>query len=162
MYKVSLIVDTDVLDAIDQALGKSPILMKTAYERNSRRLRSRLQSRLRTEPGRPRYPIRWKSERQRRAFFATNGFGRDIPTQRTHQLANGWEVSVQSLANGGAIEARNDTVYLRWVEGKDQQPFHSDTEWLLADDEILKYSEEFNDILIETWFTVSDPFAGVS
>ena len=31
----------------------------------------------------PTYPIQWDSERQRRAFFATDGFGRGIPTERT-------------------------------------------------------------------------------
>ena len=31
-------------------------------------------------------PFTWSSEKQRRAFFATDGFGRGIPTKRTHEL----------------------------------------------------------------------------
>jgi hypothetical protein len=44
-------------------------------------------------PGPVKYPIRWTSERQRRAFFATNGFGRGIPTKRTGDVAR-WGVFV--------------------------------------------------------------------
>ena len=29
------------------------------------------------------YPVQWDSEKQRRAFFATNGFGHGIPYERT-------------------------------------------------------------------------------
>lgn len=29
------------------------------------------------------YPVHWDSKKQRRAFFATDGFGAGIPTQRT-------------------------------------------------------------------------------
>jgi hypothetical protein len=44
-----------------------------------------------TEEGKPvRYPIDWDSERQRRAFFATNGFGRGIPYKRTDRYRYGW------------------------------------------------------------------------
>ena len=36
-----------------------------------------------SEPGQPvTYPIQWDSEKQRRAFFATDGFGEGIPYQR--------------------------------------------------------------------------------
>jgi hypothetical protein len=36
------------------------------------------------EAGKPvTYPIQWDSERQKRAYFATNGFGAGIPYQRT-------------------------------------------------------------------------------
>jgi len=44
-------------------------------------------------PGPVKYPIRWTSERQRRAFFATRGFGRGIPTKRTGDVAR-WGVYV--------------------------------------------------------------------
>lgn len=50
---------------------------------------SRIKSRM-SEEGEPvRYPIQWDSERQRRAFFATNGFGKGIPYRRTHAMRLG-------------------------------------------------------------------------
>jgi hypothetical protein len=38
------------------------------------------------------YPIQWDSERQRRAYFATNGFGRGIPYVRQGSYIRGWQV----------------------------------------------------------------------
>jgi len=40
----------------------------------------------------PTYPINWDSEKQRRAFFATDGFGRGIPTERTGAYTEGFKV----------------------------------------------------------------------
>lgn len=39
------------------------------------------------------YPIEWTSERQRRAYFATNGFGAGIPYSRTGRLQDGWRLT---------------------------------------------------------------------
>lgn len=43
-------------------------------------------------------PVQWDSERQRRAFFATNGFGGGIPTVRTGEYQAGWKI--EPLPNG--------------------------------------------------------------
>lgn len=46
------------------------------------------------EEGKPvTYPVQWDSERQRRAFFATNGFGAGIPYTRTGKYNSGWAVA---------------------------------------------------------------------
>lgn len=52
----------------------------------------RAQGILKTVKSRPRYPIQWDSERQKRAFFATDGFGRGIPTRRTGASLR-WEIT---------------------------------------------------------------------
>ena len=53
---------------------------------------SRVRDRM-AEEGKPvRYPINWDSEKQRRAYFATNGFGRGIPYQRTQRYQLGWRL----------------------------------------------------------------------
>jgi len=38
----------------------------------------------------PTYPIDWASARQRAAFYASDGFGRGIPTRRTDEAVNAW------------------------------------------------------------------------
>lgn len=44
------------------------------------------------ETGKPvTYPIQWDSEKQRRAFFATDGFGKGIPYVRTGDYIKGWK-----------------------------------------------------------------------
>src|SRR5690349_11752070 len=48
------------------------------------------------EEGKPiQYPVQWDSERQRRAFFATKGFGKGIPYRRTGRYRLGWRISNQ-------------------------------------------------------------------
>jgi hypothetical protein len=119
---------------------------------------------LQQEPGSPKYPIRWTSERQRRAFFATDGFGRGIPTKRSHALSQAWQVIVnveqitrfQVFTNSLIaflaqfkiteaptpppptiiVDVSNPVSYERYVEGENQQGFHKDTGWLYAPDVI--------------------------
>ncbi len=60
--------------------------------------------RLMKRPGMPvRYPIHWDSPKQRRAYFATEGFGKGIPYQRTDGYVNAW----QSKAIAGGTQAEN-------------------------------------------------------
>lgn len=143
------------------------ITTKTDDLRVSRQLTTRLQqwqadtlTRLQQEPGKPKYPIRWTSERQRRAYFATKGFGRGIPTRRTHALSKGWNVTLDIdqigrlesftvslltfLAKFGVgqapappppsiwITVDNAVPYEQYVTGVDQQGFHKDTGWYSA------------------------------
>lgn len=49
-----------------------------------------IRDRMREEAPPPKRPIRWDSDKQRRAFFATNGFGGGIPHKRTHKYRNAW------------------------------------------------------------------------
>lgn len=64
-----------------------------------------------TEEGKPvTYPVQWDSERQKRAFFATKGFGKGIPYKRTNSYRFGWNmerskfgVSLSNRSPAGAI-----------------------------------------------------------
>jgi hypothetical protein len=60
------------------------------------------------------YPVKWDSEKQRRAFFATNGFGRGIPSRRTNRYTSGWNIQ-QAGAVGYRIE--NNAPYSKYVGG---------------------------------------------
>ena len=51
-----------------------------------------------SKPGpRPTYPINWDSEKQRRAYFATDGFGGGIPYTRTGRYENAWNLYRMSV-----------------------------------------------------------------
>lgn len=137
----------------------------TSDVRVSRKTSQRLQQwqtqmlhQLQWQPGKPKYPIRWTSERQRRAYFATKGFGRGIPTRRTGALSKGWDVNVdvdqvsrieayraalvKFLADftgkttaptppppAVLVEVSNPVDYEQYVTGLHQQGFHKDTGW---------------------------------
>jgi hypothetical protein len=62
----------------------------------------RVRSRLASPAPRPTYPINWDSPKQQRAYFATDGFGRGIPTKRTGRYQKAW--AVVRLAAGYRIE----------------------------------------------------------
>jgi hypothetical protein len=100
-----------------------------------------------SEPGAVKRPIQWTSERQRRAFFATNGFGKGIPTRRTRSIINAWEVGVNSEA-GMQINIKNENPATRYVVGSLQQDvrqatrfmqqFHRNTGWQPVSIEVNK------------------------
>lgn len=161
MIRIEVRVDTDVLDAIADAARKAPGLMNTVYKRRVRSLRSRMLTELRIVPPPPNYPIKWKTARQRRAFFASNGFGRGIPTQRTGALLDAYDIALMSTDKGGILQVTNSAPYARYVIGDDAQPFHID-HWPQIADVVVKYEEIAFNELVEDWFTVVDQFAGVT
>ncbi len=73
----------------------------------------RIRSELR-KPGEPvTYPIKWDSDLQRIAFFASDGFGKGIPTRRTGTYVAKYRIV--RADNGYAIE--NTTRYGKYVGG---------------------------------------------
>src|SRR6266404_203260 len=63
------------------------------------------------DPGPVKYPIEWTSERQRKAFFASDGFGNGIPYKRTDQLTDSWVVVVGTQLRTNLITLRNPKSY---------------------------------------------------
>jgi hypothetical protein len=160
LISVEVRVDTDVLRAIADAALKAPGLMNTVYKRRVRSLRSRMLAELRIVPPPPNYPIKWKTARQRRAFFASNGFGRGIPTQRTGALLDAYDVVLSSTNAGGILQVINSAPHARFVIGDDAQPFHID-HWPQIADAVVKYEQIAFTELVNDWYLVVDPFAGV-
>jgi hypothetical protein len=156
MIRIDVTVDDDIIQAIEGTLKIAPGLMKTAYKRNVGRLRSRILATLKVEPKKPSYPLRWKSDRQRRAFFATNGFGGGIPYQRSGKLLASYDVQVNDIGDGGIISITNSDPKARFVIGDDAQPMHIDTGWRQVAPVASDARVEAENILIDTWFTVTD------
>lgn len=166
-YGIEIQLPTDVIDAINEQAQQTPKLMATAYRRATSRLKSRWLTALRKEPPAASrfYPIHWQSAKQRAAFFATNGFGGGIPSTRSGVLSQGWQIDIDTADDGGAIVVHNDVPYARYVIGDDRQAmFDGGTggiPWLEPNDVNSEFLDEAEDVLIETYFTVADPFAGV-
>jgi len=62
---------------------------------------------------RPTYPINWDSERQRRAYFATDGFGHGIPYRRTGRYENAWRI----VRTGQGYRLENPLPFAVYVSG---------------------------------------------
>jgi hypothetical protein len=114
---------------------------------------------LRVIPPKPNYPLRWKSEKQRRAFFATNGFGKGIPYRRTGELAEGWQTEFVATPAGGEWSVFNNVGYADYVQGLNQQPMHIDTGWVYAPPIIAEADILATDLLINAWYDVSERIA---
>jgi hypothetical protein len=169
--RVTVTVDSSVLDAINEAALKSPTLMKTAFRRTLNGQKRRILSKvLDVEPGPVQYNamsasgapmLRWKSKRQMRAAHATGNWGAGMPYVRTGNLAHSWNVYLEDDGNGGLINIENYADYAQFVVGDWEQPFHYDTGWRNITD-VLDAVEPIVELaLIETWYTVTDPYGGV-
>ncbi len=99
---------------------------------------------LQTVPPRRQWPgdypeghLEWESERQQRAYWATDGFGKGIPYPRTGELPAAWAIEPFREADGigASIVNRNPAapfVYGSLAKsnpGRFQQRFHRITGW---------------------------------
>lgn len=157
MIDVRVTVDTDVLRALEETYRKSPRTIKTYLNRSLLpHYLKRIQQQWTPYPGAVRYPIEWKSDKQRRAFFATNGFGGGIPYRRTRYLQQSWMFAIDDYPDGAEIRIGNEADYARYVIGTDQQPFHHNTGWPRIDDEAAALTGELTDDVIDLYFQIMD------
>ncbi len=84
---------------------------------------------LRHEPARVNHgagnKYKWNSDKQRKAFFATNGFGGGIPSKRTGQMKEGWRTSVDPYRT----TIYNRVRHSQFVVGDNQQKGHKADKW---------------------------------
>lgn len=107
---------------------------------------------LRTDAPPVKYPIDWTSERQKRAFFATDGFGRGIPTQRTGNVQAGWKVLTERVGGIFSVVVENAVDYAKRVYGslakggqRFQQRFHRNTGWQNANETVDYWLDVIDD-----------------
>ena len=73
-------------------------------------------------------PYKWQSEKQRKAYFATNGFGAGIPYQRTDNLKNSWSYK-EANSNWTMVKIENSAPYAGFVQGNQIQRGHIADKW---------------------------------
>lgn len=157
MISARVTVDTDVFKALEEAYTKSPRTIKAFLNRSLLpQYLKRIQQQWTPYPSPVHYPIEWKSARQRRAFFATNGFGGGIPYQRTRTLQKSWVFAIDEYPGGAEVRIGNTAAYARFVIGADQQPFHRNTGWPHVDTEAAELTGELTDEVIDLYFQIMD------
>lgn len=118
-------------------------------------------ARLKQVPGSPKHPIRWTSERQRKAFFASDGFGRGIPTRRSNAIVDAWQSQFIPDRNGGILVLENNNPAAEFVQGFNQQGFHADTGWATTAEVSDQFFNEGGGTVVEVWNSAADPLRGV-
>jgi hypothetical protein len=68
-----------IIKKLNYFIQRTPAAGLDVIEDTARRIQERMNVRREKSD----YPVTWDSEKQRRAFFATNGFGHGIPYKRT-------------------------------------------------------------------------------
>lgn len=164
IVSIDVTVDLDILQAIEEDAAKAPAYAKTAYTRTLTQFRPRILRVLQVEPalwpaGKRR---RWQSRRQQQAFFASDGFGAGIPTQRTGKLLQSYDVLFSEDTSGGAIlQVVNTDPKAVFVVGDRAQMMHLDTGWVQMAPVVSNARAAAEDLLIETWVEIADPIARV-
>jgi hypothetical protein len=85
-----------------------------------------------TPKNKPRYPLRWKSDKQRIAVIIRLKEEGNLPYKRTGRQDSSWRVSVKTNEITISNEARDPKTgkfYAVFTIGAWQQPFHKDTSW---------------------------------
>lgn len=80
-------------------------------------------------------PYKWQSEKQRKAYFATDGFGGGIPYQRTGNLSDAWDYE-EANGNWTSVKLVNNSEYVQYVQGDDIQRGHKADGWRVVADVI--------------------------
>lgn len=147
--------DPGILEAYAEMLVDMPDLTYQKISSDMDKVKDAMLADFQAEPGKVKYPIQWTSDRQRRAFFASKGFGKGIPYVRTGKLAKAWFIHTLHDANGMiTIQLGNDDPTMQFVEGENQQRFHALTGWLQADDLGAKWFNTVEDVVETALLTI--------
>ncbi len=163
---VTITIDPDIQEAVINDLKTAPRKFRRLYRARIVAIQDRTLRRLQTPAPPVKYPIQWKTQKQRRAYFATNGFGKGIPTRRTGALQKGWKGIIEGDIREGLFTLYNDATtrdyftgaivyYEQFVTGTSQQPFHRNTGWVRSQDVLADAMVEAEDAMIQTWWEVN-------
>jgi hypothetical protein len=147
----------ETLRQIDQQLATTKKRFQIAMKGKSGRLALKALAKLKRIPGAPVYPLRWQTEKQRRAYFATDGFGSGIPYRRTGELVEGWDVEVANVDDGVLVALTNPAPETEFVQGFRVQDFHLDTGWVQVADVTEDFYAEVDDGVVSVWYPIADP-----
>jgi hypothetical protein len=142
MIITQVVRETHALDDLAKTIDNFPVAfpreVKIAFERD---VAPGMLAELRFMPPPFTGKRQWNSERQRRAYFASNGFGAGIPYRRTGKMVAAWNIGVSVSDNAIALYARNNSKSLPFVSGRRQQIMHRNSGWPLPADIFAKWKE---------------------
>lgn len=130
LINASVLFDFRVINNLEAFMTVYPELaIEAARDSFNKAIKPHLLSELRYMPPKVHHPFVWTTERQRRAYFATDGFGAGIPYKRSGRMVAGWKVDVLMGDGSVVMSASNKARALKYVTGKRQQPGHVASGW---------------------------------
>ena len=157
MFKIKLTQPTDVL----QALKDLPTRAQQQFRTELRTVvqpavDAAVQRELAVNPGPVVLPFAFSTAKSRKAYFASKGFGRGIPYQRTGAIEQSWTVTVKSQLQAdllSIVNLRPEAKYVYGTPAQRQVPGHARTGW--GRDFPRKYAvikEDATNRVIAAWF----------
>lgn len=115
-------------------------------------------------PDKPDYPLEWQSDLQRKAFFASDGFGKGIPYERTGRLQDSWYTRLDVRRTNLALTLANSVPYGPFVLGdlipgrrqNPQQRMHINTGWQPVAETVSYWQGVIGERYIDEWNTQLD------
>lgn len=156
MFNLTIKLPTDLFASIKALPASAYKQMHVEMEKTVKpAVQREVQDLVATYPGPVVYPFEFGTAKSRRAFFATQGFGRGIPTARTGALFRAWQTRYRFSGNVGALIIQNEADYAKYVYGfRDQRqiPGHRATGWGRDIPTALQLIDEFaTGLIIDAW-----------
>jgi hypothetical protein len=157
-----------LINAYADQLQRAPEVVNRLVNDAVNETRDQVLAEFRVEPGPVVYSrngkLDWESDRQRRAYFASNGFGRGIPYQRRtapNRLVDRWRVIVVYEANAiTSIIVDNPSPIEQFVTGLRQQRFHAITGWYRTEEVMDRADRRLTDsvetAIIRSFYAVEE------
>lgn len=143
MIRTDTLTDYSGIDALSAFVAAYPDIVQDTVETVVNRHRPQFLQELRHAPARPKYPIAWTSERQRKAVMAKLRRENNLPYRRTGKLSAGWQIRVIRGDYAATVNVENAVDYAAFVVGKLrpagddwQQRFHRNSGWPRASETI--------------------------
>ena len=157
--------DDIVFETLDDAMQRAPKIIQATVEGPIlRRLDETLLERLQTEPGPPRYPLKWRSEKQRRFVMAKLRRENNLPYQRTGDLVAGWSIEAEFTPDGGGVTLNHTWDKVGFVvdgpitDTSVKQPMFP--HWYDVNALVAEAQGAAEDDLAQAWFAVLDTPGG--
>lgn len=160
VLKYNLTLDKDVLKFLQEKLKTASkrinFYVSRSLVQNSRK---RILRRLRKAPSpntQADYPLKWRSERQRKFVMAKLRRENNLPYRRTGAMVAAWDVRGSSGGGNPSLEVFNDSPQIDFVTGSGdvRQPMFE--RWYEYQDILLEEEAKLTDTAIDYLLTVLD------
>jgi hypothetical protein len=159
--------DDDVVEALGDAIKAAPKTMETFVKKS---LPHGAVAELRRNPRKPKYPLKWRSDKQRRFVMAKLRRANNLPYRRTGKLSGGWKLVTVISRETITVSLDNEVPYAGFVvggivsAGKNatlftvRQPMFP--HWPDAREVWARHTATFEDQLIQAWFDILEARPG--
>lgn len=161
MWSTDMIIDDDVLEAIKREAMQLPDAAAEYFEVTVKpELERFVDDEIAVDPGPTVHPFKFSTPKSQAAFFATDGFGRGIPTPRAGNLNDSWLIDIDRRKTSGFMSLRNRAPYAGYVlpplnplSRFRQVPGHANTGWgKNLEDKFIRFSELGISLIIDGWY----------